>query len=221
GRCLLGAVAAAAGLPLRTGGPRGRARGTLPVLAVSLLPVAVRIANFDPNRLHTDELLTAYFSATENFHHSEILDHRDAARPGFFGYMPETWEWQAQFPKPFFLLQRGFFALAGAGLTTARPPRPVSLAPVAAALFLILREILDPFSALAGVVLYSFLGVSVYFETLGVMFISSTAALTVFFYLALKEYRTGEIRYAALAGIACGFCYLTYYTSYLALPLLA
>src|SRR5262249_57514893 len=106
----------------------------------------------------------------------------------------------------------------------APPPARLSVhiyvALVADAVFLMLREILDPFSALAGVVLYSFLGVSVYFETLGVMFISSTAALTVFFYLALKEYRTGEIRYAALAGIACGFCYLTYYTSSLALPLL-
>ena len=52
------------------------------------------------------------------------------------------------------------------------------------------------------------------------MFISSTAIFIVFFYFALREYRTGELFYAAMSGLACGFCYLTYYSSYLAFPVL-
>jgi hypothetical protein len=201
-----------------------REQAPLPVralllLAVAALPVLVRVANFDSNRMHGDELMTAYFSATHDFGHSTMLSHSDAARPGFFGYIPEKWEWQAQFPKPFFFLQRVFFTLFGESLFAVRLSVQIHVALVSVMLFLIVREILDQTSALIAVVLYSFFAASVYLETLGVMFISSTAALTVFFYFAIREYRTGEMFHAALAGMACGFCYLTYYTSYLAFPL--
>ncbi len=180
-----------------------------PLLFAAALPVVVRIANLDPTRMHSDEFLTAYFSATHDFAHTS-----------FFGFMPESWEWQGQFPTPFFLLQRMFFILFGASTLTLRLSVQIYVAIVSVMLFLVVREILGQGSAFVAVVLYSFFAISVYLETQGFMFISSTAIFMVFFYLAIREYRTGGIFYAAMAGMTCGFCYLTYYSSYLALPLL-
>jgi hypothetical protein len=134
--------------------------------------------------------------------------------------MPERWEWQGQFPKPFFFLQRLFFDLFGRSTSSLRLSVQLYVAIVSVMLFLIVREILDSKSALVAVLLYSFFAPSVYLETLGFFFVSSTAIFTVFFYFALREYKTGEMLHAAMAGITCGFCYLTYYSSYLALPML-
>jgi catechol 2,3-dioxygenase-like lactoylglutathione lyase family enzyme len=64
------------------------------------------------------------------------------------------------------------------------------------------------------------MGIAVYFETLGLFFVSAAAALTVFFLCATRAFRSGEMRAAALAGVSGGFCYLAYYGSYLAFPLL-
>lgn len=212
------ALAAWVPRPKKSERPSRPARALL-LLAATALPVLVRVANFDSDRVHTDEFMTAFFSATHDFGHSKLLRFPDAARPGFFGYMPEKGDWQAQFPKPFFFLQRVFFTLFGESMLTVRLSVQIYVALVGVMLFLIVREILDQASALVAVVLYSFFAPSVYLETLGVMFVSSTAVLTFFFYFAIREYRTGEMFHAALAGLACGFCYLTYYTSYLAFPL--
>ena len=82
----------------------------------------------------------------------------------------------------------------------------IYVAIVSVMLFLIVREIFDQKAAIAAVVLNAFLAMSVYHETLGFMFISSTAVFTVFFYFALREYRSGAPFDAAMAGLACGFC---------------
>jgi Dolichyl-phosphate-mannose-protein mannosyltransferase len=190
-------------------GGRPRLRSAALLLLVAALPVLVRAANMDRDRLHLDEYLTGYFSATHDFAHTS-----------FFGYMPERWEWQGQFPKPFFFLQRLFFDLFGKGPFPLHLSVQLYVAIVSVMLFRIVREMLDSKSALVAVLLYSFFAPGVYLETLGFMFVSSTAIFTVFFYFALREFRTGEMFHAAMAGIACGFCYLTYYSSYLALPML-
>jgi hypothetical protein len=179
------------------------------LLLAAALPVLVRVANLDPDRMHTDEFISSYFSATQDFAHSN-----------FFGPIPKWYEWQAQFPSPYFFLQRVFFTLFGTTTLTLRLSVQIYVAIVSIMLFLIVREILDQTSALIAVLLYSFLAISLWLETLGLHFISSTAIFTVFFYLALREYRSGEMFHAALAGIACGLCYLTYYSSYLAFPML-
>jgi hypothetical protein len=184
-------------------------RAVATLLFAAALPVAVRAANMDPDRLHGDDFITAYFSATHDFAHTS-----------FFGNMPEYWQWQAQFPKPFFFLQRVFFTLFGEGTSSLSLSVQIYVAIVSVMLFLIVRDLLDTKSGLVAVVLYAFLAPSVYLETLGFMFVSSTAILAVFFYFALREYRSGEMFHAAMSGVACGFCYLTYYSSYLAFPLL-
>ena len=199
---------ASRGQPRKTGRAFRPSTAALLLLAAAL-PVLVRVANFDSKRMHTHEFMTGYFSATHDFAHTS-----------FFGFIPEYWEWQGQFPTPFFFLQRVFFTLFGASTLSLRLSVQIYVAIVSVMLFLIVGELLDRKAALIAVVLYSFLSISVYLETLGFMFISSTAIFTVFFYLALREYRSGSTFDAAMAGIACGFCYLTYYSSYLAFPLL-
>jgi hypothetical protein len=202
-------VAARAASPGRSKTPVSLSRILLLVLAAAL-PVAVRIWHMDPARLHQDEFITGYFSATEDFRHSS-----------FFGLVPaDTLEWVTQFPKPFFLLQKAFFAIFGATTATLRLSVLGYVAVASLMLFLIAEEIFDRRSAVVAVALASFFAPSVYLETLGLHFISATAIFTVFFYLALRLYRTRETWDAALAGIACGCCYLTYYSSYLAFPVL-
>lgn len=192
-------------------GPKrvGRARFALLLVAVAALPVIVRVAQMERDRVHMDEYLTGYFSATHDF-----------AQTSFFGYMPESWAWQGQFPKPFFFLQRVFLELFGIGSWQLHLSTQIYVALASVMLFLIVRELLDTKAALVAVVLHSFFAPSAYLETLGFLFVSSAAVLLVFFYFALREYRTGEMFSAAMAGVACGLCYLTYYSSYLALPLL-
>lgn len=177
--------------------------------AVVILAVGVRIANFDRTRIHTDEFITSFFSATHDFTHGSV-----------FATMPNDDQWDARFPTPYFFFQRIFFHLFGPSLLTIRLSVQIYVAIATAFLFLITRELLDTRAAVAAGVLSSFFAISVYLETHGFMFISSTAALTFFFWSALREMRTEAIADAGRTGIATGLCYLTYYSSYLAFPIL-
>lgn len=195
-------------------GPRpARSRFTLlaaaPVAFAVLLPVAVRLVNADAHRLHTDEFITSYFSATHDFLHTS-----------FFASMPAKGQWNAQFPSSYFFLQRIFFDLFGATVLTIRLSILMYVALVSGMLFLITRDLFDSPTAIAASVLSAFFAISVYLETFGFHFISSTAVFMVFFYFALRMYRTGALYDAARTGVAAGLCYLTYYSSYLALPVL-
>jgi hypothetical protein len=58
-------------------------------------------------------------------------------------------------------------------------------------LYAIARELLDERAAVLSVVLYAFFGPSVYLETLGLHFVSSTAVFLAFFYFSLRELREG------------------------------
>ena len=185
-------------------------RMVLPFLVV-LLPVAVRVANFAPNRIFGDGVLTASFSVTENL---------SASR--FFSPVPEAAiDWVCQFPSPFFVLQRGFFSLFGDSLEMVRWSIQPWVFLTGLFLFLVARRFFDRKTALYAVAVWSFLGMSVYLDTIGLHFISSTAVFLVFFWFALR-WATGEgLRADAVGtGVACGFCFLFYTSSYIALPFL-
>src|SRR5262249_27790889 len=81
-------------LSVRSGGPARRVRASSAALLAfaAVLPVLVRVANLDGDRMHTDEFLTGYFSL-----------HHDFVKTSFFAPVPEWYEWQGQFPSPFFL----------------------------------------------------------------------------------------------------------------------
>jgi hypothetical protein len=196
--------------PARFGRPTRRSiLKILPLLLVAILPVLVRVVQFDSTRMHQDEFITGYFSATHDF--------RDSS---FFAFMPAKNDWQGQYPKVFFFLQRIFFTVFGASFQTIRLSVQPYVALVSVMLFLIVREILDQPSAFIAVAFYAFLAVSLYLETLGLIFVSATAILMVFSFFALRWSRTGSRVDAAMTGLSGGFCYLVHYTSYIAFPVL-
>ncbi|HSS45120.1 MAG TPA: hypothetical protein VLO07_07235, partial [Thermoanaerobaculia bacterium] len=109
------------------GGRRVHRPGTaLLLVCVAAFPVLVRVLHMDQTRMHRDEFITAYFSATQDFQSSS-----------FFDFMPEKSQWQAQFPKPFFFLQRVFFRLFGASTVTIRLSVQIYVALLSLTLFLI------------------------------------------------------------------------------------
>jgi hypothetical protein len=180
-------------------------------LALVLLPCLVRLASLRHDRIHGDDLITAYFSARY-----------DLARTDFFAPVPPNpADWVSQFPAPFFALQKLFFVTFGENLLTVK----VSILPyvlvVSGLLYAIARELAGERAATLAVLLYAFFGPSVYLETLGLHFVSSTAAFLAFFYFSLRELRSGAPRVALLAGMAAGACYLFYLSSFLALPIAA
>jgi Dolichyl-phosphate-mannose-protein mannosyltransferase len=180
-------------------------------LAVICLPALVRVAGFGLDRVHGDDMLTAYFSATYD------LAHRD-----FFAPVPaDPADWVSQFPSPFFVLQKLFFLAFGESLLTVKLSTLPYVLATSALLFAIARELLDERAAVLALAVYAFFGPSLYLETLGLHFISSAAVFLAFFYFALREFRGGETRFAVLAGLSAGACYLFYLSSFLALPLAA
>jgi len=186
-------------------------RRTVAVLGLCLVPVAVRLTCADTRRVHGDELITAYFSLTEDL------------GPGrFFAEVPkDSGEWVSQFSTPFFLLQKAALRVVGDDIAGIRLSVQPYVFLVALFLFLIARRIVDTRTAVFAVVLYSFLAISLYHETLGLHFVSSTAVFLVFFWFAFRASQHGLASDAVVAGALCGFCYLFYVSSYIALPVLA
>jgi Dolichyl-phosphate-mannose-protein mannosyltransferase len=180
-------------------------------LSVVLLPCLVRLATLRSDRIHGDDLITAYFSTRY-----------DLARTDFFAPVPPNLDdWVCQFPAPFFALQKLFFVLFGENLLTVK----LSILPYVIAtsgfLYAIARDLVGERAAVLCMILYAFFGPSVYLETLGLHFVSSTAVFLAFFYFSLRELRQGAPRHALLAGMTAGASYLFYLSSFLALPIAA
>ena len=90
--------------------------------------------------------------ARRRIHHRILLrDSRLRAHETFFGYIPEKWEWQGQFPKPYFFLQRVSLSLLGRSAVALRLSVQVYVAIISVMLFLTVREILGRASALIAV----------------------------------------------------------------------
>lgn len=177
-------------------------------LLIITLPVVIRILSFNLNRLHGDDIFTAYFSATTDF-----------LKFNFFAGVPEDKaQWVAQFPSFFFFLQRIFFTLFGADLLSVKLSAMPYVFIVSLFLFLIVKKISHTSTAIIALSIYAFLAVSLYHETLGLHFVSSTAIFLVFFYLLLLQKYKSNSFLAVCTGIICGLNYLFYLTSFIALP---
>ena len=195
--------------PSTAAGSQRSARRTLALAALIVLPALVRWASIRPDRIHGDEILTATFSAAY-----------DLRRTDFFAPVPrDPAEWVSQFPAPFFVLQKLFFTLCGTSLATMKLSVLPYVVMATAFLFLVARELAGERVALLAVAVHAMFGPSLYLETLGVHFVSSTAVFLAFFYYVLRERRGGAARNALLAGLLAGTCYLFYLSSFLALPL--
>lgn len=179
-------------------------------LTVIILPSMVRIANFNLDRIHGDDLITAYFSAHYNFDNIN-----------FFSAIPQDkGQWVSQFPTIFFILQKIFFLVFGESLLSVKFSIIPYVLLVSLMLFLITKAIFETKTALITLILYAFFAISLYHETLGLHFIASTAVFLVFFYLVLINFKQNKPSLSRQAGIFCGLCYLFYSSSYVAFPLL-
>ncbi len=175
-----------------------------------LLPVAVRVALFSSWRFREDMFTTAWLSATHDF-----------LGRSFFRLIPDNrLDWLAEFPTPFFALQRPFLELLGTTVFAVNLSVQPWVALTAVLLYLAVRDALDRLSAAIAVVIYSFLAPAVYLETQGFHFVSSTAAFLAFYWLLQRFLRDGRPLDAARTGVAAGACYLSYHSSWLALPIL-
>jgi len=177
---------------------------------VITLPVAIRILNINPNRIHGDDMIVAYLSA-----------HYDFQNTNFFSAIPKNIvDWVCQFPTITFIVQKLFFLVFGANLYTV----PLSYVPyvliVSIFLYLTAREIFDKNTALISVVLYSFFSPALYLETVGLQFVTSTASFLVFFYFSVLHFKKTDARIMIFIGFSLACCFLFYASSYIALPIL-
>lgn len=179
------------------------------VLLIMLLPVAVRVLLYQPDRIHGDDLLTATFS--QLYH--PLTTH-------FFSGIPEGTQWVAKFPTPYFLLQKIFLRIAGASVLTVKLSVIPYIAVVSVMTYLIGSFLLGSVAGAVAVFIYAFMAISIYHETLGLHFISSTAVYMIFFYTILRALRDAKTFWYVASGITCGLCYLSYTSSYIALPVL-
>lgn len=180
------------------------------VIFVLLLPLFVRIANYTIDRVHGDDLISAYLSATEDFAHINL----------FSGIPQEASQWISKFPTTYFILQKLFFSLTGADLFTVKLSVLPYVLVISITLYLIVSDMLDKKSAVIAVVLYSFYSPALYLETLGLHFVSSTAVFMIFFYVLLKYFKNSTNGSALALGVLAGLNCLFYLTSYIAYPLL-
>lgn len=179
------------------------------IMLIILLPLLVRVLHYQPTRIHGDDLMTASFSVD---YHPRTAN--------FFAGIPEGSAWVAKFPAPYFLFQKLFLRLAGASVLTVKLSVIPYILIVSVMTFLIARMLIGPFAAVTAIILYAFMAISIYHETLGLHFISSTAVYMIFFYALLRAMKTSRPFWYTVSGIAAGACYLSYTSSYIALPVL-
>ncbi len=197
-------------VPWKSLRPRRPSGDALLGFALALLPVAIRILSTQHFRVHGDELITAFHSATDDF---------SAKR--FFEGVPQSGDWVCQFPSPWFVLQRGWFVLFGSSLDEIRRSQVPYVYLTSVCLFFIARRLAGRATAVVAVALYSCLAISLYIETTGLHFIAGTTLFTAFFLAALRLLEDGGAWNAAVAGVMTGACYLFYPSAYIALPVFA
>jgi hypothetical protein len=179
------------------------------ILAIVLLPVVVRVLLYQPDRIHGDDLLTATFS--QQYH---------PLTTNFFSGIPQGDQWVAKFPTPYFLFQKLFLMLTGANVFTVKLSVLPYIIVVSCSTYLIARSLFGRLAGISAVILYAFMAISIYHETLGLHFISSTALYMLFFISVLRLSARYSLFRLVTTGITTGLCYLSYPSSYIALPIL-
>lgn len=190
--------------------PRPSVLLVLVLMGVLLLPAAVRLMHYTPFRIHGDDLLTAYFS----------LDYHPRTT-NFFSGIPQNNQWVSSFPAPYFFLQKLMLQITGANVLTVKWSVLPYILMTSIMLFFITLRLTNLPAAVASVWIYAFMAPSIYLETLGLHFISSTAIYLLFFYVLMCALQSRSAFLFGLTGVLCGACYLFYTSSYIAAPVLA
>lgn len=182
---------------------------SLIIVCIILLPIVVRLLNYQPTRIHGDDLLTAYFST-----------HYHPRTTNFFSGIPDGTEWVAKFPTPYFFFQKIFLNIFGATVHTVK----LSILPyvfiVSIMTYVIASMLFGSVTGIVAVIIYAFMAISIYHETLGLHFVSSTALYMLFLYTLIQSIRKNTPCWFVFSGIMAASCYLSYTSSYIALPML-
>lgn len=187
-------------------------RNNILILVVILIPEIVRILSFNPNRIHQDDLIAAYISIKTNF-----------LKDNFFGGIPvNKADWAGQFPSLFFALQKTFFSFFGESIFMIKLSTIPYVFLISLFLYLTVKKIFNKVTAVISLIILAFFPMGLYLETMGFHFVASTAIFMIFFYLCLINFQSNNHKNTLpkLTGIVCGFNYLFYMTSFIALPFL-
>jgi len=178
--------------------------------AVIVLAMIVRFYYMsDISRFHGDEYQTAHFS--------HLLG--DFSQLDWFAVYPPKGAWVSQFPLFFFFFQKIFFLIFGTSTLVIRLSVLPYIFLVFLFLFFIAKELFNILTAFFSIILLLFFAPDFYLSSFGLHFISSTALFCIAFYLFIKALKEGGKWQFGLLGFFTALCYLTYYSSYLVLPL--
>jgi hypothetical protein len=137
----------------------------------------------------------------------------------WFQGFPNMNQWVSQFPILYFILQKPLLLLLGTSVEAIRISTwPYHIFTIIY-LYLLTKHIFkNPSIAVISVLFYVFLAPTEYLESLGVHFISSTCFFLIAFYYLLITIETKSRVSSLLFGTFTALCYLTYASSYIALP---
>lgn len=190
---------------------RGKLKNYFLLFSIIVLALTIRIILMqNASSFHNDEYLSAYFSYSLP----------DFSKLDWFSIYPVPRDWIWQFPVLYFFFQKLFFNIFGIGTLTMRLSIVPYIIIIFTFLFLIVKRLYTKEAAYLTLVILAVFSPDLYLSRWSLHFISSTAfflAATYFFILSVKE---GRKKHFALLGFFLGLCYMVYYSSYLAVPLL-
>ena len=190
----------------------GWRRDALPVAGLIVLQLALvrYFGTAFPTHFHQDEFITAYAS----------YQLPAIGQINWYAAYPPPGEWVARFPILFFALQKPFLMALGPTVDAMR----ISVWPYVALIVVYLyafARLLSPgrtFAAVAAALAVVF-APSLYIWSLGVHFMSAALFFLAGLFHLIRLLRYGRTVDAALCGLFAGLAYLTYPSSYIALPL--
>lgn len=159
---------------------------------------------------HNDEYIGAYFSYSLG----------DLSKLDWFGVYPIPHDWIWQFPILYFFFQKVFFNIFGLSTLTMRLSIVPYIVIIFSFLFLIAKRFYTKEAALLAIAILAFFAPDLYLSRWSLHFISSAAFFLVATYFFVLSVEGGKKRHFALLGFFIGLCYMTYYSSYIAAPLL-
>ena len=172
------------------------------------LPILVRVSSLNENRVHQDSFITGYYSA-----------HYNLTTTNFFSVIPQDpSDWVSQFPTPFFFLQKSFFLIFGTNPLNIKLSIMPYILVTSIALFLTTKKLFNSRVAVITLILYSFFSPGLYMDTLGLHTASSDAIFSLFIYFLIFNYFEQKRILSASTGVICAFCFLTYQSAYIAIP---
>jgi hypothetical protein len=176
-------------------------------LVIALLPVLVRLVLFVPDRIHGDDMVTAYFSA-----------HYDWVEDNFFGAVPrDRGAWVSQFPSIYFVGQKLVFSGLGVGVWQTMVSTLPYVYFIGFSLYWLGMRLASKKVGIMAVGLYALFFPSLYLETVGLHFTMSVAMYSLLLVGLLEYFLSRKAGWAWISGMVAGFCYLAYTSSYIAL----